>query len=198
VNLNSIVLFVHVFGAFILFMAVAIEVICLHRMRGATTTDQLREWASLTRTTAKPLPLSTVAILASGLYMGLTVWNLTVPWIGASLAVVAVMFVVGPAVNSRRLDAIAHAAKTAPSGPIPAALEKMIQDPVLLASVHTSTALGFGIVFLKAVRPDLAGTLAAMVAAVAIGLLTARFASGGGSVRAEVSGIAPQVTDEAA
>ena len=185
-TLYNLVLFAHIIGTLILFMAVAVESLCLHHLRRAATTDQLREWGSLTKTIQKPLPLSTVFILGSGLYMTLTAWDLTVPWIGLSLAVVVVMTVVGGAVNSRRLDAIAAAAEKASPGAIPPDLARRIQDPVLLASINTLTALGFGVVFLKVARPDLVGAVAVLAVAVVLGVLSAGLASRGENVSTEV------------
>jgi hypothetical protein len=84
-----------------------------------------------------------------------------------------------------------EAAKTEPSGPIPAGLVGRIQDPVLLASVHTMAALSFGVVFLKLARPDLAGGLAALAVAVVVGVLSARLVSRRGSAPAEAKPFSP-------
>lgn len=158
-----------------LFMAVGVEMLCLQRLRRATTIEQLREWATLTKTVALPLPLSTLAITVSGLYMVLTVWGWSAGWVHLSLAAVATMSVVGPAINSRRLEAIATAAETAPPGPIPPDLARRIQDPVLLISIYAAAGLGFGVVFLKAAKPDLLGGVVALAIAVALGVLVARW-----------------------
>jgi hypothetical protein len=195
-TLYNLVLFVHIFATLVLFMAVAIELVALHRVRGATTSDELRDRASMIKLTDKPLPIGTVGILISGLYMVWTAWDVTVPWVGLSLGVVAVMFTVGPAVNSRRLDAIAAAAVTTPPGSIPASLASRIQDPVLLAGVHTLAALAFGVVFLKVARPDLAGGLAVLAVAVVLGVLSARLASRGRAAPAEVTAMPVRVADE--
>jgi hypothetical protein len=90
------------------------------------------------------------------------------------------MSVVGPTVNGRRLEAIGRAAFSAAPGAIPPDLVRQIHDPLLLASIHTSAALGFGVVFLKTTRPDLAGALAALAVAAAMGLMSTRLGSGGG------------------
>jgi hypothetical protein len=192
----AIALFAHIVGVIVIFMATAIEFLCLYRMRGATTTDQLREWASLTKTTATLFPVGGAAMVVSGLYMSLTAWDLTVPWIGLSVAVVVVMSVFGPAVNSRRLEAIAASVATAPSGPIPAELARRVQDPFLLASVHTLAALGIGVVFLKVARPDLVGASAALAVAVVAGVLSAHLASRGASAPAEAKPISPAVASD--
>lgn len=186
-TLYNLVLFAHIASTLALFMAIAVESICLLRMRGATTTGQLREWATLIKLTDRALPLSTVGILATGLYMALSGWGLGVAWVGLSLGVVIVMSVVGPRVNSRRLSGIAAAAEAEPPGPIPVELLRRIHDPILLASVQILTALGFGVVFLKAVKPDLPGSLAALGVAVALGLLSAQWVSRGDEMPAGAS-----------
>ncbi|HEX9015983.1 MAG TPA: hypothetical protein VF960_08310 [Chloroflexota bacterium] len=176
-SLYAVALFAHIAGAALMFMAIAVELVCLHRMRGATTTDQLREWADLTRTTGVLFPAGSVAIVVSGLYMALTTWNLTIPWIGLSLAVMAVMGIFGGRVNTRKMEAVAAAVRVEPSGPVPGGLARRVADPFLLASVHVLAALAFGVVLLKAARPDLVGSLLVLTVAVAAGLLSTRVPS---------------------
>lgn len=177
----AIALFAHVTGTLVMFMAIGVEVLCLHRLRSGTTTDQLRPWASLIRTIEKPFPLSAAAILLSGLYMVLTAWGWSAGWVALSLAAFVFMSVVGGAVNSRRLEAIATTAESTASGPIPPDLARRIQDPVLLTSIYALAALGFGIVFLKAAKPDLLGAVAVLAVAVALGVVAARRALRGGN-----------------
>ncbi len=171
-------LLVHIFGVMVLYMAIAVELLCLHRLRAATTTDQVRVWASLTKTIDKPLPLGTVAILASGLYMAATAWGWGSGWVIMSLATVLTMGVVGPAVNSRRMAAIAASAETALPGAIPPALASRVHDRVLITSVYVLAALGLGVVYLKVDKPDLLGAIVALVVAAALGALAAHWNAG--------------------
>ena len=192
----TIALFVHIVGVIVVFAATAVESLCLHRLRGSTTTDQLKEWASLSKTTAMLSSLGGGTTVITGIYLSLAVWGLTVPWIGLSLAGVAVMAVLGRVVNSRRLEAIAAATETEPSGPIPAELSGRVHDPVLLASVHTVAALGLGVVFLDVAKPELAGSLAALAVAVIVGVLSAPLASRRGGVPVQDRPISPAVASE--
>jgi hypothetical protein len=174
----NIALLAHIGGVLVLFMAIAVEWVCLQRLRRAESTEQLREWASLTKTIAKPLPLSMLAILASGIYMSvLRSWEWSIDWIGLSLLAALIMVAVGASVNSRRMEAIARAAETAPAGVIAPDLRRQIHDPVLLTSVQTLATLTFGVVFLKVIRPDPVEAVIALGIAVAIGLLSAQVGS---------------------
>ena len=171
----KVALLIHLLGVLVLFMAVAVEWVGLSRLRRAQTAEQLREWASMTRLIDKPLPLAMMAVLASGIYMtALRHWTWQVDWIGLSMVAVLLMGVGGQLLNMRRLHAIVSAAERAPSGPIAPALLRQIHDPVLPTAVQTLAALAFGVVALKALRPEPLGAVATLGIAIAAGLLSAQ------------------------
>jgi hypothetical protein len=161
-------------GVIVLFIATGIEWSCFQRLRGATTSQELRLWTGLTRGLDKVFASSTVVVAASGLYLAWSHWGWGIAWINLALVVLVVMSVVGPAVNTRRLDALARASETAAPGPVPDPLARQIHDPVLAISIHTLAALGFGVVVLKVVKPDLEGALGTLVVAVVLGVIAAR------------------------
>ena len=164
----TIVLFAHVVGALGLFAALALEWTSLRRLRGATTTEQAREWLGAVRLVRVVGPASLAAVLVTGLYMAATAWG-AAPWIVVALGAMASLPPLG-ALNGLRLAAIRR--KLAPeSGPLSPAARRRLREPLLWTSVHVRSAILLGIVFLMTAKPDTGGALLAIATAVALGLL---------------------------
>lgn len=164
----TIGLFVHVVGAIGLFVAMGLEVVSLRRLRRAATVEQAREWSDLTNRLHPIFGVSTVLILAAGLYLTLTQWGWGKGWIELSLMTTLVLAVMGPVVNGRR-GTVIHRALQAGSGPLTEALRRQIRDNVLWTSVLTMAGLALGIVFLMTVKPGFPGAFAALVVFGALG-----------------------------
>ena len=169
----TLVLFVHILGALGLFVTTGITHLVLARLRRARTVAQAREWLEVAHAVAKVEPLVALALLGPGLYLTATAWGWRVAWIDVALGALLAMVVVGSAVGGPRVAARARAAAEAPDGPVPAALRARLDDPVLWTLARVATALYLGIVFLMVVKPGLAGSLAALGAALALGLASA-------------------------
>jgi hypothetical protein len=167
-TLYSIVLFLHVVAALAYFVGFGLEWASLVHVRRASTAEQAREWLGL-RAWVMPLGLtSLVLILLSGLYMAATLvgW---MGWIVVALASLILIAIIGATLTGLRIGAIEKAA-AAESGPLSPALRQRLNDPLLLTSIQTRTAIALGIVFLMAVQPDLAGALLTIGIAIVLGL----------------------------
>jgi hypothetical protein len=184
----SISVFLHIVGALGLFAALALEWAAVHNLRGATTTEQVREWVkllSMLRLVGGP---SAVTLLATGIYMSAARWG-EQGWIAAGFGGLVVIAVLGGTLTGRRVRGIASALG-GEDGPMSAALRRRLHDPVLALSAWLRTALGLGIVFVMSTKPGSAGALGAMVVAVALGIAAGLPAWS--SVRRELArGIAP-------
>ena len=174
--LYHVALFAHITGALMYFVGVGLEVIVLRNLRRAQSVGQVRVWLQTGRGTIKLFRLSTVLILVAGVYMTLTVWGVWTPWIDVALIALIVFNALGPLVNGRRFRAIGQAmgalGSVASEGDITGDLKRRIYDPTLRTSIHVMAAAALGIVFLMTVKPDLVGSLATMVAAIAVGWLS--------------------------
>ncbi|HEY8492130.1 MAG TPA: DUF2269 family protein [Dehalococcoidia bacterium] len=169
-TLYEIVLFLHVMGAIGLFMGVAIVLTAMARMRRSESVAQVREWSGLADLSDKLLPVASLVLLLSGIYMATDFEFWGDGWVDVSMALLLVMIVLGPAVNARRLGTISREAKDAPDGPVQGALRARILDPVLWTTVQTMSVVAVGIVFLMTVKPGIAGSLVTLVVALALGL----------------------------
>ena len=166
-SVYSMSLFLHIVGALALFAAFGLEWASLYGLHRATVTGQVREWARLLGAPRFVGGPAAFTVLITGIYLSATRWGAQ-GWIAVALAAMVVIAVLGAALAGRRAGAIARALP-AEDGPIPAALERRLHDPVLTLSIALRTALFLGIVFVMSTKPSTAGALTAMVVALVAG-----------------------------
>ncbi len=166
-KLYSVALFLHVVGALLMFTTLSLEGIGLRLIRRAATVQQVRDSAGVAGLARVLGPASALGILVPGMYMAMTTWG-GIPWIAAGFVAWLVIGVLG-AVNGIRLTAIGRAAAAA-GDRLSLDVASRLRDPMLLSSWMVRVAVALGVVFLMTVKPELAGTLLTMAAAVAIGI----------------------------
>lgn len=169
--LYSTALFIHVMAMIAMFAVISIIMINVALIRQAQTGEQLRERAIVAFRADKLMPLILVLVLIPALYMVFASWGWTTAWINTALITLVLASPLGPAVNTRRLEALARAAREAPAGQLPPALLTQSNDRILWISCCTFTGILIGIVFLMTVKPGLVGSLATIVVALALGLI---------------------------
>ncbi|MDN7227513.1 hypothetical protein QWY15_09425 [Planococcus sp. N064] len=172
--LYNVVLFLHILGAVIMFMAISILALSMLSLLHAKETEEVKRWAGLAVKTDALFPLSTLIIIVPALYLVFSTWGWGMAWINVSLAALLGTSFLGPVINLRRLKGILAAAEAetdrVPSGD----LMKKLRDPVLWNSVSIMAMLVFGILFLMAVKLPLVGSLITMAIALVAGLVFAR------------------------
>ncbi len=166
----SVVLFLHILGAFGVIAALTLEAIGLRGLRRAARTDEAGMWLSISRGLVLRLaPASLGLILVTGLYMTATAWGWK-GWILVALGSLVLVAVVGAVGTGIRMAGIGPAVGRV-SGPLSDEHRRLLQDPVLVTSIRTRLALVLGIVFLMTVKPSATASLVVIALAVAIGLL---------------------------
>ena len=180
-SLYSISLFLHIVGALGLFVVLGLEWAGLINLRRSTEAGHVREWVRLLAAPRVVGGPAALLILATGIHMTATRWG-PQGWIIVGLAGMVVIAVLGAALSGRKTGAIARALP-AESGPISAALQRQLNDPVLAGSLRVRTALGLGIVFVMTLQPGTAGSLAAVALALVAGLAASLPTRGRGPVR---------------
>jgi len=128
-NSYSIALFLHIAGALGLFMALGLEWVSLHRLRRATSVEQVREWLNISTGMGRVGMVSMLVTLGSGFYMMATVWG-GVAWIGVTLGALVLLVIVTVALTRRRMAAIQRAV-AAEDGGASAGLHQLLQQPAL-------------------------------------------------------------------
>ena len=168
-SLYNLALFFHIVGVLGVFIATAIEIVILFRMRRAQTSAQVREWVSADAPLGAVFSVLTLLILAAGIYMLFNGWNWRLPWVDVSFIALILMNVAGAAINSRRFKAIHHATGDTVDGPVSVELARQVNDPILWSSVFTISTMLVGIVYLMTLKPGWLGTLVVTVVALALG-----------------------------
>lgn len=171
--LYNIVLFVHILGAVLMFMAMGILFTAMISMLHAKEKDEVQRWSALAVKLDGLMPLSILLIIAPALYLVFSSWGWDYAWINVSLVLVAAMSVMGPMINLRRLKGIVHTAQSEAGGAPSAALLSKVRDRLLWNSVSVMSMLSVGILFLMAVKLPLLGSLVTTGFAVIAGLLLA-------------------------
>ena len=178
-NIYSIVLYLHIVGALLLFVAMGMEFVTVSRLRSAGTAEQVRDWLGVLGSLRVIGPVALVTILVPGLYMAATSagwegWNIL------SLVAMVVMATLGAGSNAVRIPIIGRSVGPL-RGPLPPEARARLRDRIVWTSILTRIGIGLGIVLLMTVKPDLVGSAVALVA----------FALAGTAVAIVTSGTAP-------
>ncbi len=172
----ALALFAHLVGVLGFFITIGLQWTSTLRLRRAQTLAQVREWTSLVEGVGKLGPASGLLLLAAGMYMTATAWNMNTPWIEVGFFALLALMALGMGVPFRRLKAIRRAvAKTAvPDEALPPEVQRQIADPLLWTSVQVMGSLALGVVFLMTIKPDLAGSLLVLAVVAVLGVVSAQ------------------------
>src|SRR2546428_8552535 len=101
-NIYSIVLYLHIVGALLLFVAMGMEFVTVSRLRSAGTAEQVRDWLGVLGSLRVIGPGALLTILDPGLYMADTGagWE---GWDVLSLGAMGVMATLGAGSNAGRV-----------------------------------------------------------------------------------------------
>jgi hypothetical protein len=172
--LYNIVLFLHIFGAIVMFVAVGITLLAMISMLHSTETEGIRNWSALAVKLDGLLPFSVILILLPGLYLVISTWGWGNGWVDFSLAALIIMTLMGPIINLSRLKAILKVANDETNeSPSQGLLEK-VRDRVLWNSVSIMTMLTVAILFLMTLKLSMVGSIITFVAAIILGFILAR------------------------
>jgi hypothetical protein len=169
--LYPLILFVHVAADIAIFVGLGVQLFCLFGLRRAQTVEQARALVPLIRF-SDPLGIGGgLLVIASGLYLALTVWDLRQGWIATSLGALLLGLppLIGAVIEPRTRAIVKHTQQAA-AGPLPADLLARLHDPLLMTALQTAAALVLGIVFLMTNKPPLAASVTAIVVFVVLGL----------------------------
>jgi hypothetical protein len=171
-TIYSVVLFIHVVSAIVLFVALAAEGAIVFRIRSAQSVQQagffIRAFQRL-RIIAIP---SFLGILLGGLYLA-SKWGGGTLWIPFGLGATLLIMLIGGLVTGRRIAHLKKALASIENDGSIDALSGLAKDNALLLSYGLRMGLGLGIVFLMTAKPDLLGSLCALATGCVVGLLAA-------------------------
>ena len=168
-----LVLFLHLSALLAAISTSAVLHFAETRLQAAPTVADVRTWAGLIEKGSRVFPLALLLLLGTGAYLVDRGWTWSSGWVIAGLVGVGVLFVVGAGVVGGRSRALKRVLSDAPDGATPAEAAQITREhPGGIAS-WTNTGLALGIVFVMTAKLALAGSLAALVIATAIGATVA-------------------------
>jgi hypothetical protein len=166
-ELMGLLVFVHVVAALGMFAAFSVEGVTQAYLRQATSADEVRRWSAAYRAVPPLASMSLALLLATGLWMTLGAWGWT-GWIVVASGSILVLAGIGASGGIRYSAAVQAASRE--TGTLSAEQQGRLREALPLASLVMRIFIVLGIVFLMTVKPDIAGSLLAMVVAVLLGV----------------------------
>jgi hypothetical protein len=171
VDLYNLALFLHIVGAFGLFVAFGLEWLVVTRLGRARTREEAVTWMGVMSLVRRVGPVSLGLILLPGLYMAVTRWGFD-GWPGAALLGMVALGLVGGLLTGRATAGLGSTIG-AEIGPLSPPFLGRLRSPVLARSLWTRSALALGIVGLMVFKPDFRASLILLAASALVGLAVA-------------------------
>ena len=169
-NVISMVLFLHLAGAFALFIGYGIEWTASSLFRNAASVEQVRAWLRVFKVSPPLAGAGLGVLLLSGGYLASLSGAMKQGWMPATFVGIFLALALGFGLILPRMKAI-RAALPAGNEPVSAALRARLSDSVLITAIRVRVLLATGIVYLMAAKPPLVSSLLVLLVAVILGLL---------------------------
>ena len=167
----ALALFFHFVGLAALFIGYGLEWIVSAFLRGATTTDQVRAWLRVYRTSLPVSGPGLLVLILSGAYLAQVSGAMKNGWMSASMLAIVLALGIGFTLILPRVKAI-RAALPEGSAALPAKATTLLRAPGLPTLIRVRAMLALGIVYLMTAKPDtLASSLLVLGVAIVLGLL---------------------------
>jgi hypothetical protein len=171
-NGYNVALFLHICGAAALFSVIALLLGGMAGARRAGSVRSLLEQAQMADRMRWVLPICAVLLFAAASYMvsDRSWWQRQ--WVGAAMVTIILIVALHLAVIAPRLAAVVRTAKKAPDGAPPRELRRLVNDPLLWLAAQAVSTLATGAIALMVFKPGGAGSLAIVLIAAALGVLS--------------------------
>jgi hypothetical protein len=169
-NVISVVLFLHLAGAFALFIGYGIEWTASSLFRNAASVEQVRAWLRVFKVSPPLAGAGLGILLLSGGYLASLTGAMKQGWIPATLIGIFLALALGMGLILPRMKAI-RSALPAGDEPVSAALRSKLSDSVLLTAIRVRVLLATGIVYLMAAKVSFVPSLVALAIAAVLGVL---------------------------
>ena len=167
----SLALFSHFVGLAMLFIGYGVEWIVSAFLRGAATTDQVRAWLRVYRTSLPVSGPGLLVLIVSGGYLAQGTGAMKNGWMSASMIAIFFALIIGFLFILPRVKAIRGALPEG-SAALPANATALLRAPGLPTLIRVRAMLALGIVYLMTAKPDtFAASLVVLGAAIVLGLL---------------------------
>ena len=168
-----IALFLHIVGVFGVAGAAVSFWIAMSVLRRLGTIGEMRSWVTMARLTDRAFPIAAALVIAAGIFMVEDRWTWDAGWMNTSLIALVVMGAGGGLLMTPRVVRICAAVSAAPDGPVTDEIRRLVNDPILWATLHAFTLGLFAIIWNMTTKPgdSQAGTV--VLLAFVFGALTA-------------------------
>ena len=167
----SLALFFHFVGLAMLFIGYGLEWIVSAFLRGAATTDQVRAWLRVYRTSLPVSGPGLLVLILSGAYLAQERSAMKNGWMSASMLAIVLALGIGFVLILPRVRAIRGALPEG-SATLPARATALLHAPGLPTLIRVRAILALGIVYLMTVKPEtFISSLLVLGIAIILGLL---------------------------
>lgn len=169
-ELYDVLLFLHILGVVLLFVAITIETIAGARIRGADRAEDVATWAHFQEQTTGPLHgISTLLLAVPGLWMAAIndLWSLA--WVQIGIGVLVVAAALGIGYITPRVKQIHEAAVAAGDAPVDSGLAAQVNERDLWLVHYGMIGLGTGAIFIMVTKTGMVGSIVSVLIAAVIG-----------------------------
>jgi hypothetical protein len=166
-------LYLHFLFLFSGVAAATIMVLCTYRLRAAASLEQAGPWGMLAGKTKNVFPVVVLGLFGTGAYMTSDVWTWDTGWIWPSIVGLAIVGLQGPLVAGPRGEALKQALMENGPGPLGEKPRLLARDARLWIVTLANPAIVFGIAWNMTEKPGVAGAIASIVIAYAVGAAVA-------------------------
>ena len=167
------VLYLHLLFLFGGVGTATIMVLCVYRLRAAGTLEQAGPWGMLAGKAKNAFPVVVLGLFGTGAYMTSDVWTWGTGWIWPSIIGLALIALQGPLVAGPRADALKKALMENGPGPLGDKPRRLARDPRLWIVTLSNPAMVFAVAWNMTEKPGVAGAIASILVAYAVGALVA-------------------------
>lgn len=167
--LYLIALFLHIAGAVTLFAAFGAEWLSIVNLRHATSTENIHQFISNFSILKKLYNYSLLLILITGVYMMVSVWKHGA-WMILGIIGMVLLGAIGRIATSKKVK-LMEKGITEQTISISTELWGLINNNRLSYSIWSRTTIALGIIFLMTVKPELIGSILALLISTVIGFI---------------------------
>jgi len=164
----SVILYLHIIGAAVLFAGLGIEGIVFSNLKKAAASREVLSWGPSMRILRMVYTLSLVLLLVPGLYLAIESWGFS-SWVISGLVLLIALSGYGTMTGKK--IGMTIGSLIGKEGPLTDEVKKRISDPLLMKSYKIKLTLALGIIFMMTIKPGWTGSLISVAAAFGIGLL---------------------------
>jgi hypothetical protein len=187
-NTYHTILYLHLLSLLGGMGAATVMVLVAFRLRAAQTLADAVPWGMLAGKTEKAFPVVILGLFGTGAYLTTDLWTWDTGWIDVSIAGLVVLALQGPLLAGRRAELLKHALMENGPGPLGERALRLARDPGILIATFANPAIVLGIVWNMTQKPGIAGAIAAVVVAYAVGAAVALRLSRAPAVKAAAVG----------